>query len=217
VPEHVRWRKITFSGFDSPLLRVLNLKYVFAADDRTPVAADRVARVYPAARGRLWELRDPQPRSFLVHEAVAARSDSEAAELLRDQPAAVFSRVVLAADGGMVEPLEGTEEPAASSVSVVEYAPRRSVWRVRTNRAGYLFTGDAYYPGWNAELDGRPVPLQRANLAFRAVYVPAGEHLIVHRYEPLSIRIGLGLSAASLIGLGLILLRARRHGESGRA
>jgi hypothetical protein len=209
APEHVRWRKITFSGFDSPLLRVLNLKYVFAANGRVPLAAERVARVYPAARGQLWELRNPWPRSYMVHDAVAAGTDEEAARLLRDQPEAVFARVVLAADRGTIEPLQQRGPTVASSVSVVEYTPQRSAWRVQTDRAGYLVTGDAYYPGWRAELDGTPVPLHRANLAFRAVYVPEGEHLIMHRYEPVSIRIGLALSAASLIGLGVILLRAR--------
>ena len=72
APEHVRWRKITFSGFDSPLLRVLNLKYVFAATGRVPLAAEHVAQVYPGARGQLWEVRDPQPRSFMVYDAVVA-------------------------------------------------------------------------------------------------------------------------------------------------
>ena len=84
----------------------------------------------------------------------------------------------------------------------------RSVWRVTTDRPGYLFTGDAYYPGWEAELDGRPVPLYRANLAFRAVYVPAGEHLVVQRFVPRSIEIGLAVAAASLLVVVLLLALA---------
>lgn len=210
TPEHVAWRKITFSGFDSPLLRVLNLKYVFAARERVPLAAEHVARVYPGGRGQLWELKLPQPRSFMVYEAVAAKTDEEAAQLLRERPQAVFSRVVLASrDGRGPERVEPGNGPAAAAVSVVEYTPRRTAWRVRTDRAGYLFTGDAFYPGWRAQVDGQPAALYRANLAFRAVHVPAGDHVIVHRYAPTSVKLGIAMSLASLVAAGVLLFLAR--------
>ncbi len=210
VPEHVHWIHITFDGFDSPLLRVLNLKYVYAQTDRTPVAPDRVERVAPAGRGQLWQIRNPQPRSFMVYEARAVRTDEEAAGLLRQHPEDVFSRVLLSTDGGELP--GGSGEPArsqgASEVSAIEYGPARSVWRVRTDRPGYLFTGDAYYPGWKAELDGQPTTLYRANLAFRAVRVPAGEHVVVHRFEPRSVWLGLAIGAVALVVAVLLLVTA---------
>jgi hypothetical protein len=207
APEHVRWRKITFSGFDSPLLRVLNLKYVFAATGRIPLSAEHVARVLPGRWGALWEVRNPQPRSFMVYKAVVAPTDSAAASLLLETPDAVFSRVVLAADppAFAAPPVQAGGDRAAE-VAVVEYTPRRSIWRVRTATAGYLFTGDAFYPGWTAELDGKPTPLYRANLAFRAVHVPPGEHLVVHAFEPRSIRLGLLGTLGALAATALLLV-----------
>ncbi len=211
VPEHVKWRKITFDGFDSPLLRVLNLKYVFAERSRMPLSADRVQRVTTAGQGRLWEVRHPWPRSFMVHEARIVQSNAEAATLLRQDPEAVFSRVLLSADEA--EPAPRAENPVSgqgtADVSVVDYGAARSVWRVRTDRAGYLVTSDAYYPGWKAELDGRPTRLFRANLAFRAVQVPAGEHVVVHRFEPRSIWVGLAVAALSLAIVASLLIAAR--------
>jgi hypothetical protein len=213
VPEHVLpWRNFTFAGFDSPLLRVLNLKYVFADSQRVPLSPELVARVIPAGRGRLWELRDPQPRSFMVYQERTVRTDDEAAELLRRQPDAVFSRVLLSADQRALpaDIADTAEGRGAADVSAIEYGAQRAVWRVKTDRAGYLFTGDSYYPGWRAELDGRPTTIYRANLAFRAVRVPAGEHVIVHRFEPLSVRIGLAVTAGSLAGVLALLLAAWR-------
>jgi uncharacterized membrane protein YfhO len=93
-------------------------------------------------------------------------------------------------------------------VSVIDYGAVRSVWRVKTDRPGYLFTGDAYYPGWTAELDGQPTRLYRANLAFRAVRVPAGEHVVVHRFEPRSVFVGLALAGASLAIVACLLIAA---------
>jgi len=210
VPEHVHWRKITFDGYDSPLLRVLNLKYVFAQQDRVPLSPDRVERVIPAGRGRLWQVRNPQPRSFMVYQARPVGTDDEAAALLRQDPEAVFSRVLLSADagdlpGGAADPTKGQ---GAAEVSTIEYGPVRSAWRVRTDRPGYLFTGDAYYPGWKAELDGQPARLYRANLAFRVVRVPAGEHMVVHRFEPRSVRVGLAIAAVSLVIVLFLLIAA---------
>ncbi len=219
APEHVRWRKITFDGFNSPLLRVLNVKYVFAGRERVPLSADQVARVFPAGRGRLWEVRNPQPRSFMVYQARTVRTDEEAAGLLREEPEAVFSRVLLSADQGELP--GGTADPAdgqgTAEVSAMEYGSVHSAWRVRTDHAGYLFTSDAYYPGWKAELDGQPTRLYRANLAFRAVRVPTGEHVVVYRFEPRSVRVGLAISAASLVALASLLIAAWAGGGERRA
>jgi hypothetical protein len=219
APEHVPWRKITFDGFDSPLLRVLNVKYVFAEQQRVPLSPDRVERVIPAGRGRLWQVRNPQPRSFMVYQARDVRTDAEAAGLLRREPEAVFSRVLLSADqgelpGGAVDSADGL---GTAEVSAIEYGPLRSAWRVRTDRGGYLFTGDAYYPGWKAELDGQPATLYRANLAFRAVRVPAGEHVVVHRFEPRSVRVGLAVAAVSLLAVASLLIAAWAGSRERRA
>ncbi len=219
APEHVAWRKITFDGFDSPLLRVLNLKYVFASSARVPLSPERVERMIPAGRGRLWQLRTPQPRSFMVYRARAVGTDEEAAGLLRREPEAVFSRVLLSVESEEVPPTtaDSADGQGMAEVKVIEYGPRRSVWRVTTDRAGYLVTSDAYYPGWKAELDGRPARLYRANLAFRAVRVPAGDHVIVHRFAPASVQAGLAITGASLVLAGALLIAAARLARAGTA
>ena len=200
APEHVAWRKITFDGFESPLLRVLNLKYVYAREDRMPLSAELVERVIPTQGGRLWQLRDPKPRSFMVYQARAVRTDEEAAALIRQNPEGVFSRVLLSTEQN--NPLkDATDSAGTAEVAAIEYRPRRSAWRVHTDRPGYLFTGDTFYPGWKAELDGRPVALYRANIAFRAVYVPPGEHVVVHYFDPLSVRLGLAVAAISVLSV----------------
>lgn len=57
------------------------------------------------------------------------------------------------------------------------------------------------YPGWVATIDNEPVPIYRANYTFRAVRVPEGEHRVVFRYRPMSVRYGLIVS-----GIGGVLL-----------
>jgi len=55
---------------------------------------------------------------------------------------------------------------------------------VSAPQAGWLVLADTHYPGWQASLDGTPLIIQSANLAFRAVPVPAGEHQIAFTYQP---------------------------------
>ena len=43
-----------------------------------------------------------------------------------------------------------------------------------------------YYPGWIAEIDGKPAPVLRADVLFRGVEVPPGHHRVVFRYAPFS-------------------------------
>src|SRR5207244_11423911 len=77
---------------DSPLLRVLNVKYVVAADER---ALRGVGPVEKLGGVSLAEMARVQPRSSVVHEAVVVGNDAQALELRRAAPGAVTARVVL--------------------------------------------------------------------------------------------------------------------------
>ncbi len=69
---------------------------------------------------------------------------------------------------------------------------------------GYLVLADTWYPGWQATVDGRPVELLRANYAFRAVWLTAGEHVVEMRYRPRLWMVGAAISGVSglICGLG---------------
>jgi hypothetical protein len=71
---------------------------------------------------------------------------------------------------------------------------------------------DTYFPGWNAYVDGKAVPILRANSLFRGVVVPPGHHTIAFRYEPASLHIGLSISGVTLAALaGFGFLRRKKR------
>jgi len=80
---------------------------------------------------------------------------------------------------------------------------------------------DAYYPGWEAYVDGERRPVMRAFDVFKAVEVPAGTHEVEFVYRPQSTYIGMGIGAATLLGaaaywIGMWPHRRRRHRQDRR-
>jgi uncharacterized membrane protein YfhO len=71
---------------------------------------------------------------------------------------------------------------------------------------GYVVLVDGHDPGWRARVDGRPVPLLRANVAFRAVAVPAGRHAVEMVYRPTAALAGLALSGITSLALVVVFL-----------
>jgi uncharacterized membrane protein YfhO len=67
--------------------------------------------------------------------------------------------------------------------------------------AGHLVVADALQAGWEATLDGEPVPLVNADHGMVAVAVPAGSHTVDLTYQPEGRRAGLALSLAGVVSL----------------
>jgi uncharacterized membrane protein YfhO len=103
----------------------------------------------------------------------------------------------------IVIPYGPTVPPSgAGTVRLASYRPDRVVMEAELEAPGHVVLADAYDPGWRAEVDGKPAPVLRANVAFRAVPVPGGAHQVVLEYRPHSVTAGLLLSAvAALMGV----------------
>jgi hypothetical protein len=71
---------------------------------------------------------------------------------------------------------------------------------------GYVVLVDSYDPGWKARVDGRRVPLLRANVAFRAVAVSAGRHAVEMVYRPTAALAGLAVSGITCLALVVAFL-----------
>ena len=74
---------------------------------------------------------------------------------------------------------------------------------IGTPAEAYLVLSEVYYPGWKAYVDGRAEPVLRASYAFRAVYLEPGYHEVHLVFEPLSWKVGLGISVVVWIGLAV--------------
>jgi hypothetical protein len=73
-----------------------------------------------------------------------------------------------------------------SGAYIRAYENTRVVIDVTAAQPGFLVLHDLWHPWWEAEVDGREVPILRANVLFRAVELPAGRHTVTFRFKPLA-------------------------------
>jgi hypothetical protein len=75
----------------------------------------------------------------------------------------------------------------SASVKIESSRPGRVELIATSSAGGSVVLHDTYYPGWIAEMDGKPTPIRRADPFFQAVKVPAGTHRITFRFTPFSL------------------------------
>ncbi len=155
--------------------------------------------VYRSSDVAIFRNEQAGPRAFLVHRARCAGSEEEA-RLLTAAPDFNPSSSVILLGGQEIDGNALTDDRVDVEVYQPEYVRLRSVSR----EAGYLVLADSYYPGWVACIDGRPAPVLRADVALRAVAVPAGEHVVEFRFTPVTWQSGLAISAVAWMGMALV-------------
>jgi hypothetical protein len=75
----------------------------------------------------------------------------------------------------------------AGQARIVAWRPDRVEIETESTTGGGLILRDHFYPGWFAEVDGKRVPIRRAETLFRGIDVPAGKHRVVFYYAPFSL------------------------------
>jgi hypothetical protein len=103
--------------------------------------------------------------------------------------------------------------PATNSVDAEVipglFSAHQIAFTVRSSTPTMVAIGQSFHPSWKAFVDGLPIPLLRANHAFQAFPVDAGNHEILLRYEDRKFQLGLTISSAMLASCAIIGARAR--------
>jgi len=181
------------------LLRQSGVSYVIAEEPAVLEGLVPVATLAGPFAVPVHVLRvpDPLPRAYVSAETVIA-DDATALRLLLDGTVAGERRSVL--PGGAPTP----PSPGQGEAEIVSYAPDRVEIAARLDGPAHLVLLDAWDAGWRASVDGHPAALERANVEFRALPLPAGEHRVLMRYRPASLLAGLGLSSVSALLLAVL-------------
>lgn len=80
----------------------------------------------------------------------------------------------------------------------VEFKNNQLTGTINAKEEGYLFVSVPYSLGWKAEIDGKNEVIEKANVAYMAVPVDAGQHQVNFRYNPPGMNTGFLLSGVTV-------------------
>jgi len=94
--------------------------------------------------------------------------------------------------------------PENASIELTSYRPDHLVYEYSTPRDALAVFSEIWYDkGWKAFVDGKELPILRANYVLRALQLPGGNHQVEFKFEPRSYHLG---ETVSLIGSIILML-----------
>jgi hypothetical protein len=187
-----------------PLYNLLGVKYVLA-DEGDPPGDQRLVPVYTAAPEIDVYLNTAAlPRALFVTSPRVVSDHTEAWKAIHE-PGFDPTRTIVLEQAQVKTAVEAARiapgRDQAAHLAFVRYGLNAVEIRVEAPTSGWLLLSDVYYPGWRATIDGAPTSVLRADYAFRAVRVPAGDHEIEMTFAPRTWRVGLVLSLTTWLAL----------------
>lgn len=163
----------------------------------------------PARGQRVYALYIGSRDAWVAHEVRLAPDGAAALDLTADLTLDPFEVAVLEQ---APDPLPAPAT-APEGVRVAAIYPWRVIAEATLSSPGVLVVSEVDYPGWTVRVDGEPAEGLRAYGVLRAVALGAGSHVVEWVFRPWSVFIGLGWAGATLLGVAIWALLARRAGN----
>lgn len=214
------------AGLMSPLLNLLNVRYIVIPNDlpagrpRTDLikvlATHKV--VFQNSQIQVLENENALPRAWITHNVIRADRATQLTILAGSQidPA----KTAMIAGASAVPDVSNPPSGARDALRIIDQTTDGLTLNVDMASAGVVVISQSFANGWNASVDGKSSPLYLTDGILQGVPVPAGLHLITLKYEPRSLMVGLwtsGVSAALLAGIWVYWARDRRRLRAERA
>lgn len=173
------YSSLTQSLSTDPILNMLNTKYIIVDANSNPIENR-------SAYGNAWFVKDYE----LVNTA-----DEEIIKLAQIEPS---ETAVIAKEFAPIVQDRGINFDDSATIQLISYAPNKLEYRTRAKDEQLAVFSEIYYPkGWHVYVDGQEVEHFRTDYVLRAMFVPAGEHVITFEFRPDSYFVGSKISAAS--------------------
>lgn len=170
-----------------PGLNMLNTKYIILNREMPPLTN-------PYAAGNAW-----MPEKAVM----AADANEELSAISSTDP---LKEAVIVKKFSEMLPGTTFKTSPGDTVSLVSYKANELVYKAYAGNERLAVFSEIWYPaGWKAFIDGREVPILRANYVLRALIVPPGSHEIIFRFRPASYYTGEKISYASSVIFILLL------------
>lgn len=145
--------------------------------------------------GIRFDQREAYPRIRWSSCGILVDSGEAALNLVFDNSIDLEDKVILE------ESAEFCSPQGQPTLGIISSTANKISLESSSQESGYLVIADVWYPEWRAYVDGKSVPVLRANYLFKAIPVANGEHEITVVYQPKTFYLGAALSLVAIIGL----------------
>jgi hypothetical protein len=209
---------ITQDGISSPLLSLLHVTHVIVPHPigKSPFARPAAQLVRGARLVYSNTLVDvialpALPYATIVHEAEAMPKEQVLSALLIGTRDPATTAIVEKTPPALSAPAAGGSEQA----QVTSYEPDEIRLTAKSTGDGILVLSEIYIPGWKAYVDGDEVEIFPVNYVQRGIALPAGDHVVTFRYDPISLKAGMWITGAMTVA-AIAILGAAAYGEINR-
>lgn len=163
-------RIITPHNMKSPIINLLNVKYVLSFAD---LDTKQFKKVYEEGQTKVFENKDVLPRAFFVNKTITAMDDDPAVKIMFQNH---LGNTAIVVEGLLTNNFINNFK--VGSVSNIMYSASKVIYQTNNIGMGFLVLTDSFYPTWHATVDGNPTKIYRTDMNFRGIVVPAGNHII---------------------------------------
>ena len=194
-------------GLDSPLLPLLNVRYIVIPLSDEGVGIAQLTAAYPEVfrneNVRVLEIPDALPRAWTVHQ-VNQVAEGDVLPALASGSIDPKTAALMVTTPPPVAPLPAG---ASDQVQITDYQDDEITLTANLASDGLLILSEVYDPGWTAKVDDKTVPIAEVNGLLRGIAVSEGEHTIKLVYAPSSIRNGIAITAlTTFLAITAVLL-----------
>ena len=198
------------------LLNLLNAKYIVSAE-KLDLEGLKLIRTEPGGFTenlsketlslldkkdsiKVYENEKVYPRAFLIGSCHVVKNEGEYPVMFSKDDFNPEKLILLNESPKEFDCDNGIEEVSeAESVNIIKYWPNHIEMVVNAEKKRMLFLSDAYFPGWEAKIDGNDTEIYRSHYAFRSIVVNPGSHRVLFEYNPVSFRVGMVVSILTLL------------------
>lgn len=184
TPQDRKFTKL-FTGYNSQLAKMLGLRWVAVPASDTNGAAEKLTtglrRMMSLPDATIFEVTGTQPRAWVSPSAVYG--DFETIMATGQWPPTNYG--VWIDDKTLPRSDPALPSVRRGAAKILSYRNTKVRIETETTQAGWLILNDIWHPWWRATVNGKTVPIERANILFRAVRIPAGKAVVRFTFEPI--------------------------------
>lgn len=170
---------------ETDLFKIGSIKYLY--DKNNLVAIDK-----------------PLPRAYIANDYIGVKNESDSFKFLTSQLFDPNTPIIESDDSHFVTKGDATK---ISPVKIEIYQPQYVKISSNVNEDGLLVLTDTNFPGWEAYLNGKKVPIYQTNYLFRGVIVQKGPNIVEFKYQPKFFYPAIAISLSTILFVLFLVIK----------